>query len=91
MKQILNEERKDETIINFRANPKPTDCQWTIFVENVKNQTYEPCEISQHGGINGDYFVNLNATPQDPIILFVTDEFGTSKFQRYSAEMEPNF
>ena len=56
-----------------------------ILVENVKMQTNESCEISQDRGIKGDYFVNLNATPQDPIILFVTDEFGTSKFHRYSA------
>ena len=53
-----------------------------ISVDNVKNQTYETCEISQDGGNKGNYFVNLNATSQDPIILFVTNQFGTSKFSR---------
>merc|ERR1719464_1099628 len=57
-----------------------------ISVENVKNQTYEPCEISQNGDIKGNYFVNLNATPQDPIILIVTNQLGKSEFHRFKPQ-----
>ena len=67
--------------VKFRANPKPTKCQWMIFVEDVTIQTNESCEISPDGGIKGDYFVNLNATSEDPIILYITNELGTSEFQ----------
>ena len=73
--------------VKFRANPKPTKCQWMIFVEDVTIQTNESCEISPDGGIKGDYFVNLNATSEDPIILYITNELGTSKFQLNEAKM----
>ena len=76
--------------INFRANPKPTDCQWMIFTEKVKIPKNESCEILKDGGIKGDYFVNLNATSEDPIILYIKNELGTSKFQLNEDKMEPN-
>ena len=87
LKQTLNDDLEDTSNkstmvrINFRANPEPTNCQWMNFVEDVTIQTNESCKISPDGGIKGDYFVNLNANPQDPIILYITNELGTSEFQ----------
>ena len=85
MEQILNE--PNTVRIKFRANPKPTkptDCQWMISTKNVETQTNQSCEILQSDGIKGEYFVNLSATSEDPIILFVTNQLGTSKFHRYN-------
>ena len=73
--------------INFRAIPKPTDCQWMIFTKNVETQTNQSCEILQRDGIKGEYFVNLTANSEDPIILFITNELGTSEFTSKEAEM----
>merc|ERR1719203_1842569 len=38
-------------------------------------------------GIKSDYFVDLSATPENPIILYITNELGTSEFQSNEAEM----
>ena len=67
--------------INFTAYPQPTDCQWRIVAEKDKIQTNQSCKKSLEGGIKGDYFVDLSATSEDPIILYITNELGTSKFQ----------
>ena len=75
LKQIL-----DEPItvrVNFTAHPQPTDCQWR---PNYKIQANQSCK-SLEGGSKGDYFVELIATSEDPIILYITNELGTSKFQ----------
>ena len=74
--------------INFRATPKPTDCQWMILTETVEIQTNQSCEILQSDGIKGEYFVNLSTTSEDPILLFITNELGTSKFQSKEAKMK---
>ena len=82
MEQISNE--PNNVRIKFRANPKPTDCQWTI-AENDETQKNQSCnKILPGEGIKGEYFVNLSATSEDSIILFVTNELGTSKFHRYN-------
>ena len=96
LKQTLNDDLEETSNkstmvrINFRANPKPTVCQWMIFVENPKIPKNEPCKILKDGGIKGDYFVNLNATSEDPIILYITNELGTSEFQLNEEKMAPN-
>ena len=98
MKEISNEEKKINNLeqttnepktvkIVFRASPKPTDCQWMIFTKNVETQTNQSCEILQRDGIKGEYFVNLTANSEDPIILFITNELGTSEFTSKEAEM----
>ena len=78
--------------INFRATPKPTDCQWMILTETVEIQTNQSCEILQSDGLKGEYFVNLSTTSEDPILLFIANELGTSKFQSKEAKMiiKPN-
>jgi len=80
MEQISNE--PNAVRIKFRANPKPADCQWEI-AENDETQKNQSCRILPGEGIKGEYFVNLSATAEDSIILFVTNELGTSKFHRY--------
>ena len=85
MEQISNE--PNTVRIKFRANPKPkeTDCQWTI-AENDETQKNQSCKIIPGEGIKDEYFVNLSATSEDSIILFVTNQLGTSKFHRYNNE-----
>jgi len=82
MEQIPNE--PNTVRIKFRANPKPTDCRWTI-AENDETQKNQSCKILLCEGIKGEYFVNLSATSEDPILLFITNELGT-KFQSKEAE-----
>ena len=82
MEQIPNE--PNTVRIKFRANPKPTDCQWGIAVNNETQKNQSCNKILPGEGIKGEYFVNLRATPEDSIILFVTNELGTSKFHRYN-------
>ena len=84
MNQISNELNTVE--MKFRANPKPTDCNWGILDEFDEIKTNQSCEPLPVRGIKGEYFVNLSAASEDSIILFVTNELGTSKFHRYSAK-----
>lgn len=58
-----------------------------ILTENVEIQTNKSCEILQSDGIKGEYFVNLSTTSEDPILLFITNELGTSKFQSKEADL----
>ena len=78
MKQISNE--PTTVRINFTAHPQPTDCQWRLVAE-INNQS---CKESLKVGIKGDYFVDLSATSENPIILYITNELGTSEFQSAS-------
>ena len=57
-----------------------------ISTKNVEMQMNQSCEILQSDGIKGEYFVNLSTTSEDPILLFITNELGTSKFQSKEAE-----
>ena len=79
LKQISNE--PTTVRVNFTAHPEPTDCQWRLVAEKDKIQTNQSCKKSLEGGIKGEYFVDLSATSVDPIILYITNELGTSKFQ----------
>ena len=86
MKQISNE--PTTVRINFTANPQPTDCQWMIQTENAEIQTNQSCEILPGDGIKDEYFVNLSTTSEDPILLFITNELGTSEFQAKHPESQ---
>ena len=89
LKQIPNE--PTTVRVNFTAYPQPTDCQWRLVAKNDEIQTNQSCKISLEGGIKGDYFVDLSATSEDHIILYITNELGTSKFQSNEAKMSASF
>ena len=85
LKQLPNE--PTTVRINFTAHPPPTDCQWRLVAEDEKIHTNQSCKESLKVGIKGDYFVDLSATSENPFILYVTNELGTSEFQSKEAEM----
>ena len=63
--------------MKFRANPKPTDCQWS---KVSKNQESCKSEISD-GGMDGEYFVNLDIITKETTQLEITNSLGTSTYE----------
>ena len=67
--------------VNFRANPKPSGCQW---MKNVAvNQSSVSCLIS-NGNEDGEYFVSFNQTQvltQGSININITNDIGISNFK----------
>ena len=75
--------------VKFRSNPKPTDCQWSNignrieeFKENNVSKNQESCksEISD-GGMDGEYFVNLDSINGETTRLEITNSLGTSTYE----------
>ena len=88
--QTSNELNKVQ--VKFRSNPKPTDCQWSNignrieefkeFKENNVSKNQESCksEISD-GGMDGEYFVNLDSINGKTTYLEITNSLGTSTYE----------
>ena len=78
--------------VKFRSNPKPTDCLWSNignrieefkeFKENNISKNQESCksEISD-GGMDGEYFVNLDSINGETTRLEITNSLGTSTYE----------
>ena len=67
--------------VNFRANPKPSGCQW---MQNVAvNQSPVSCSIS-NGIEDGEYFVNFSQTEvltqESSIVINIKNDIGMSNF-----------
>ena len=68
--------------VNFRANPKPSGCQW---MKNVAvNQSPISCNVS-NGNEDGEYFVNFAQTQvlaqAGSIDINITNDIGMSPFK----------
>ena len=70
--------------VNFRANPKPSGCQW---MQNVAvNQSPVSCsnQIKSNGNEDGEYFVNFSQTQvltqESSIVINITNDIGMSNF-----------
>ena len=69
---------------NFRANPKPSGCQWKQSV--AVNQSPVSCsnQIKSNGNEDGEYFVNFSQTQvrtqESSIIINITNDIGMSNF-----------
>jgi len=75
--------------VKFRSNPKPTDCLWSNIETNIeetkennvsKNQESCKSEISD-GGMDGEYFVNLDSINGGTTHLKITNSLGTSTYE----------
>ena len=75
--------------MKFRSNPKPTDCLWSNIEtkieetkENNVSKNQESCksEISD-GGMDGEYFVNLDSINGGTTHLKITNLLGTSTYE----------
>ena len=68
--------------VNFRANPKPSDCQWKQIA--AENQSSKSCLIESNGNEDGEYFVNFSQTQvrtqESSMIINITNDIGMSNF-----------
>jgi len=77
--QTLNESKKVQ--VKFRSNPKPIDCIWSNIATKVsKNKKSCKSEISD-GGMDGEYFVNLESINGETTHLEITNSLGTSTYE----------
>ena len=78
--------------VKFRSNPKPTDCLWSNignrieefkeFKENNVSKNQESCKSKiSDGGMDGEYFVNLDSINGEPTHLEITNSLGTSTYE----------
>ena len=69
--------------VNFRANPKPSDCQWKQIA--AENQSSKSCLIESNGNENGEYFVNFSQTQvrtqESSMIINITNDIGMSPYK----------
>ena len=69
---------------NFRANPKPSGCQWKQSV--AVNQSPVSCsnQIKSNGNEDGEYFVNFSQTQvltqESSIVISITNDINMSNF-----------
>ena len=77
--QTSNELNKVQ--VKFRSNPKPTDCLWSNNETKVsKNKESCKSKISD-GGMDGEYFVNLDSVNGETTYLEITNSLGTSTYE----------
>ena len=73
--------------MKFRSNPKPTDCLWSNIEtrieetkENDVSKNKESCKSKiSDGGMDGEYFVNLET--RETTHLEITNSLGTSTYE----------
>ena len=70
--------------VNFRANPKPSGCQWKQRV--AVNQSPVSCsnQIKSNGNEDGEYFVDFSQTEvltqESSIVINIKNDIGMSNF-----------
>ena len=71
--------------VKFRSNPKPTDCLWSNIETRIEEETKEnkkSCKSKiSDGGMDGEYFVNLDSINGEPTHLEITNSLGTSTYE----------
>ena len=71
--------------MKFRSNPKPTDCLWSNIETRIEEETKEnkkSCKSKiSDGGMDGEYFVNLDSINGEPTHLEITNSLGTSTYE----------